>query len=355
MTNPSQFRFIMTSIVIHPGFNASYYSFYIQGLIETFGESSIRFSGREFPDLPSEWLSWIYKGERQIRIAIDACDGQITLPQYDAMGWCDVFGKANLRSHLVFKEHIHKCLAIGPSFGIRIWPQTKSMWLSIKNYRPGSMGVAESREHFGNYWRQYKYRLGLDHLVPGPSRDNYIFSMSTLWNESQAPRTNEFRAAFMRCCKALEGVTFDGGFSPREYPECAAPYKDLVVEKFYPYSEWLEKTRSSALVFNTPTVWQCHGWKLGEYLALGKAIVSSPLVNDMPTHLVHGQHIHFVDGSDNSLKDAIRHILGDRKYRQHLEFNARHYFETYLTPRRVIQRLLEFGKLGESQPALADG
>jgi hypothetical protein len=340
----------MTSVVIHPGFNASYYSFYIQGLIETFGESNIRFSAREFPELPTEWLSWIYNGERQIRIAIDAYDGQITLPQYAAMDWCDVFGKVNLRSHLVFKEHIQKCLAIGPSFGIRTWPVARTLWLSLKNYRLGTRGFVESREHFGNYWRQYRYRLGLDHFTPGPSLDNYVFCVSSLWSENQAPRTNELRAAFMNCCKTLEGITFEGGFIPTTNPGRAARYQDQIVAKRYPYTEWLEKTKRSALVFNNPAVWQCHGWKLGEYLALGKAIVSSPLVNDLPAPLVHGEQMHYVDGSENSLKDAIQLIVGDRKYRQHLERNARQYFETYLTPRRVIERLIEFASQGKTSP-----
>jgi len=351
-----------TSIVIHPRFNASYYSFYIQGLIEVFGESNIRFSRNGFPDLPSEWLSLIYNGERQIHIAIDSYDGQITLPQYDAMGWCDVFAKANLRSNLVFKEHLHKCLAIGPSFGIRILPPVQSMWLAIKNYRPGSQGFEESREHFGNYWRQYKYRLGIEHFTPGPSEDNYIFCMSSLWDENEAPRTNRLRAEFMSCCKSLKEVHFEGGFSPTPHPGRAAQYKEHIVDKRYEYTEWLEKTRRSALVFNTPAVWQCHGWKLGEYLALGKAIVSSPLVNDLPSPLVHGQHIHFVDGSQDSqdsLKDAIQQILKDRKYRALLENNARQYYETYLAPKSVIQRIIKFGKerlsaTAETLPRAAD-
>jgi len=334
----------MSAIVIYPGFDAYYYSYYIKGLIETVGEANISFSTREFPKLPpSECLSFISRGERELRFVVDAYDGQITSSQHDALDWCDVYGKANLRSHVVAKEDLSKCLAIGPSFAIRIWPPSKFIWLSIRNYRPGSHAFAESREHFGNYLRQYKYRLGLEYFTPGPSEDTYIFSMSSLWDESEAPRTNKFRAEFMSCCKSLEGIQFEGGFSPTSDPGRAAQYKAHIVDKRYVYTEWLEKTRRSALVFNTPAVWQCHGWKLGEYLALGKAIISSPLVNDMPAPLVHGQHAHFVDGSKESILDALEAVLKDRDYRTHLEKNSRQYYEMYLSPNRVIQRLFEFG------------
>ena len=39
-------------------------------------------------------------------------------------------------------------------------------------------------------------------------------------------------------------------------------------------NEWISKTKQSAIVFNTPAFWSCHGWKLGEYLAMGKCIIS---------------------------------------------------------------------------------
>ena len=334
----------MKTIVIYPSFNASYYSFYIQGLIDTFGESNIQFSSREFPQLPSEWLSFIYKGERELRFAIDAYDGQITIPQYAALDWCDVYGKVNLRSHIVFKEYLQKCLAIGPSFGIRTWSPSKSLWLALRNYHPGIEGMAGAREHFGNYWRQCKYRLGLNHFAPGPSQENYIFCMSSLWDEIEAPRTNGFRAAFMRCCKSLEGVTFEGGFSPSASSDRTARYKEHIAARHYPYTEWVEKTKRSTLVFNNPAVWQCHGWKLAEYLALGKAIISTPPVNDLPSALVHGQHVHYVDGSEDSFRDAILTILKDHDYRKHLEKNAHDYYETYLSPHRVIERLFAYGR-----------
>jgi hypothetical protein len=334
----------MSTITIYPAFDAYYYSFYVKGLIETFGERSIHFSSRGFSPLTPECLSFIFKGDRELRIVVDAYDGKITTRQHAALEWCDVYGKVNLRSQIEDKTYIHKCLPIGPSFPIRIWPPAKAWRLALGNYGLNMPRLEYAREHFSNYRWQYKYRVGLDLFAPGASRDDYIFFSSTIWREEEAPRTNGYRALFMKCCKSLSGITFEGGFSPSGSPGCSAGYKEHLAEKRYPLLEWLEKIKCSALVFNTPAVWQSHTFKLAEFLALGKAIISTPLVNELPSPLVHGQHIHYVDGSEDSLHDAINSIIKDRDYRMHLERNAYDYYATFLTPKKVIKRLLDRGK-----------
>ena len=103
--------------------------------------------------------------------------------------------------------------------------------------------------------------------------------------------------------------------------------------------EYVERTRRSALVFNTPAVHECLGWKLGEFLALGKAIVSLPLTRALPAPLEHGTHLHLVDGSPESITDAIERITGDDGYRRRLEEHARAWYDEWLDPTRLVQRL----------------
>ena len=47
-----------------------------------------------------------------------------------------------------------------------------------------------------------------------------------------------------------------------------------------------ERTARSAVVFNCPAVHGCLGWKLGEYLTLRKAIISTDLGRRLPAPLV---------------------------------------------------------------------
>jgi glycosyltransferase involved in cell wall biosynthesis len=103
----------------------------------------------------------------------------------------------------------------------------------------------------------------------------------------------------------------------------------------------MKNIRRSAFVFNTPAVWNCHGWKLGEYFALGKAIISTPLSNDMPVPLIHGENIHFVKTSDD-IQKAIEMISESKEYRLKLEEGAYKYWQKYLTPKSVIQRIVNY-------------
>lgn len=54
-------------------------------------------------------------------------------------------------------------------------------------------------------------------------------------------------------------------------------------------------------------------------------------------------HIHYVDGSEETIQTAMNTILKDQDYRKYLETNARQYYEDYLSPEKVISRLL-FGE-----------
>jgi glycosyltransferase involved in cell wall biosynthesis len=84
-----------------------------------------------------------------------------------------------------------------------------------------------------------------------------------------------------------------------------------------------------------------HTFKLAEFLALGKAIISTPISRELPEPLCHGEHVHYVDGSVDALREAITKIAGDREYRTHLEQNAHDYYIRHLRPKIVVERLLD--------------
>jgi hypothetical protein len=324
----------MKRVKIYPAFDALYYSFYLHGIMEVFGESNVEFSYRGFPSIPSDCLAFSVMDGGERRLAVDAYDGS-SLNDRNALEWCDVYGKVNLVSSLMPDAHVEKCRPIGPSFAIRMWPLSTTFWTAIKHYRSGP--CKSPRTHFTNYLRQYRDRLPLESFVPGSVTPNYIFFSSTIWSEEQAPGTNQYRASFFEVCKSLKAITFEGGFT--RYEE---RFKEHVAPKRYPFAEWLEKIKSSVLVFNTPAVWLSHTWKLAEFLALGKAILSTPISRELPAPLVHGEHIHYVDGSIDSFREAIGQIIADREYRTHLERNAREYYLKYLEPKTVIERLVNY-------------
>lgn len=180
-------------------------------------------------------------------------------------------------------------------------------------------------------------------LQPETSRNDYIFFCSTLWYNDEWNRNdatvNARRASFIRACKEIDGICFEGGFVALGKRSSTDLFSDCLSSTSYPYQTWLQKTKESALVFNTPAFWDCHGWKLGEYLALGKAIISTPLSNDLPAPLTHGVNIHFVENDKESMKEAIRFIMAHPEYKEKLEQGAKGYWDKYGTPVKSLDLL----------------
>ena len=96
----------------------------------------------------------------------------------------------------------------------------------------------------------------------------------------------------------------------------------------------------SFCVFNTPAVRECHGWKLPEFLAMGKAIITTPLSNDLPVELVENQDLLIVN-NEKDLQKAIESLLYDKALRQKLEQSARQYWDKIANPKSVILSILQ--------------
>jgi glycosyltransferase involved in cell wall biosynthesis len=177
--------------------------------------------------------------------------------------------------------------------------------------------------------------------TPDTSNPNYIFFLSSIW--AREMQCNQYRAHFIEVCRSLDDLQFEGGFAPRMRRDVPG-FEQYTIERRYAFREYLRKLKRSALAFNTPAVLGCHGWKLGEFLALGKAIISTPLSRALPKSLIHGEHVHFVDGSPDSIKEAVCLIRRDNAYRQQLELGARTYYLEYLQPQRIIERILNIAR-----------
>ena len=101
-------------------------------------------------------------------------------------------------------------------------------------------------------------------------------------------------------------------------------------------------------VFNTPAFWDCHGWKLGEYMALGKCIISTPLSNELPTPKECiaeddkswiAKYFCIIDRNKQSMKDAIEYIKMHPEYKDELEERITKYWQENGSPVASLKRL----------------
>ena len=322
-------------VIIYAAVDVFYYSFYIEGFYNLLGRRNVKFRSSPFPNFPERTFAALVKSETgERKIIIDAFDS--TRINKEMLEWSDVYGKVNYKKDQIPDEEISKVVPLGPSFGIKIWNLPQLLYHAVFNYRNARDRIAMQENFFKNYWRQYKRLPIKEYDTQSEIDENYIYFMSSLWEKEQT--VNKSRAKFIKACKNIHGIIFEGGFAPR------SDDKDLGYERFISprmkLAEYLKKIKRSVLVFNTPAVEGCHGWKLGEYLAMGKAIISTEIFNELPVDLIPGKHLYILKKNEY-IEDAILKIRGNSVLRNSLEKNARNYYERNLTPVAVINCLLE--------------
>lgn len=279
------------------------------------------------------------------KVIIDYHDKPIVMES--AYEWCDIYAKININDILTDSRFFEKMVNIPPGFGIKPWNKSEAVFHCFKNYlKCRSSPDILWKRFFRDYYAQYKRARLEDYLISDSKKESpqnekpYVFLIGRLWiHQHCIDNTNLMRKKFIETCKQGE-YNFEGGFLARKDHPQYEEFKHLCFLKPYSASTYLKKTKQSAIVFNAPTVHNCHGWKLGEFLAMGKAIISMPLSNRLPENLVHGKNIHFISSIDE-LESAIHLLLNDHDYRKKLETGAKAYYDEFCDPQRVIQNILK--------------
>lgn len=323
-----------------------YMSFYIYGLEMLVGRNNVLYSSESFDNLSID-----ARHTKSIRFVVDTigeqknyvihCDDFYQINE-ELYNWCDVYGSVNANFAKTPEKYQEKLVALCPSFGIRCWNLPQTVLQAIRNVPRDGTSV---RKFFGKHKRllmRPKYSEYFNREMEADD-SHYVFFLSTLWYNDEWNKNDEGvngrRANFIRACKELECVDFEGGLvSQGKGRSSEELFSDCLCEGVS-MKEWMEKTKRSAVVFNTPAFWDCHGWKLGEYLAMGKCIVSTPLSNDLPAPLEHGKNIHFVENTQESMREAVTYIISHPEYRKKLEQGARDYWEQYGTPTASLKLL----------------
>ena len=346
-------------VYIDPRTEYRYTSFYRLGLYKFFGKDKIIYSVKPFEDLKITNASQYGCG---MEIVFDNENGKITKVYFDIKDvaeiekdkydWCDIYSKVNIKFGDL--EKYDKLFIPGPNFAVRNRSLIGLLTFGLKNFLRGQSSSFQSLKGFmRDYFYIYERRRSMEFYERDVEvKSNYIFHASTLWyNQFAKECTNLYRGEFLKSCQRA-GIEIEGGLyylrdNPAvlsempDYPEYEKLYKDFIYDKRLSMDDYITKTKESILVFNTPSVCGCHGWKLGEYLCMGKAIISSPLLREMPGEgLTHGKNIHIVN-SPEEIYDAVVKINSDAQYRKRLEDGARRYYEKWIAPEIVIQRLLE--------------
>lgn len=316
------------TLIVHPTVSPRYYGYYLQGFTEAFGWR-VRLSTKGFPALSDPKAGMAAVLPEGQRIFIAANDWAFVDPE--VVAWADVVGQVNVDPDA---DRSPKVLPLGPSFGT---PWRSALSLAGFVVRAGAM-TSPSRipAMLRDYLRHQIEREPVAAYMHGDADVSKVFFLANYWGN--APAANLRRLRFLRAVQRVPGLTLEGGFwngdaMPTEYE----PFR---MTQRVRHADYLARTQRSTMVFNTPAVHDCLGWKLGEFLALGKAIISTPLGREMPGRFVSGEHAHVVYDEEGAIAEAVELIARDHEYRSTLQRNARRYWEEYLAPASVARRIV---------------
>jgi hypothetical protein len=149
---------------------------------------------------------------------------------------------------------------------------------------------------------------------------------------------NETRARCLRLLKDALGPRFMGGFRPNRFTQ--EHYADLVVPAGSTSQQnYLRTVKSFPICVASTGLHGSTGWKLAEYVAFSKAILSERLVYDTPGTFEPGRNYIEFTSAEECLNGAVR-LIEDTALRQQIMQNNAAYYRTYVRPEALVRNAL---------------
>lgn len=159
---------------------------------------------------------------------------------------------------------------------------------------------------------------------------------------------NRVRAESIRALRAEFGPRFVGGVAPTE--DALRDHADVVVDPALTRKPaYLATMKRSAVCVTSRGLIDTNGWRLAEYVAASRAIVSEPLVHAVPGGFAPGRnYLAFQDTA--SLIESVQALVDDDERRSQMRYENFAYYRSCTRPDALIQRTLDIVR-GRELPA----
>ena len=163
------------------------------------------------------------------------------------------------------------------------------------------------------------FRSGDFEAYPVPSTPNKVLLLARLWNPDhvssahlkvEREKINSNRIECIRACRSELGDQFTGGLQDDSFSRSLAP--DLLAPlSLTKRSNFLQAVKTHTVCIATTGLHDSIGWKVGEYVAASRAIVSEPLRYELPGDFADGKnYLSYADKTE--LVNNIRTLLANR-------------------------------------------
>lgn len=193
------------------------------------------------------------------------------------------------------------------------------------------------------------------HCPPKFDQEPRVIFMARAWDPDDVPpglpaktkedlgRINDMRADCIQLLRKELGKQFYGGFSHNSY--ATRHYKGLLIEdaSMSRKKNYVSLLHQHPICIATTGLQGSIGWKMAEYVAFSKSIVSEKLRYVVPGDFKSGRNYLEFDTPDSCLQQTVR-LIEDRSLRQQMMEGNWHYYQTYMVPDKLVLRTINIAK-----------
>lgn len=170
--------------------------------------------------------------------------------------------------------------------------------------------------------------------------NNFIFYHRSLWKKEFL--TNELGYKYLTYFSRKK-FNVEGGFYRSDgYKSDSEVINRLITNKKIPTSEYIAKSIESLFCFNSPAVRGAISWRFGEYLAMGKAVISTPFKVEFPEFMQNkislftiNDNIEEFDAQLDTITKSSMQMIATAEDNNYL------LFQQFLTPEKQITYILQ--------------
>ncbi len=190
-------------------------------------------------------------------------------------------------------------------------------------------------EHPPNYHLPNKVLFISQTYDPGANRNR------TKEKRDEIEQLNQSRARIIRTLRKAIGEDFCGGLIRTEYSE--EHFGDVLVPANFNTSKrgYLNLLKSFPICVTSTGLHGSSGWKLAEYVAFSKSILTEKLNYEVPG-LFSADQNYLVYDDPISLLEGVRRLQADKKLRQGIMQNNFDYYHSHVRPDKLMLNTIRY-------------
>jgi hypothetical protein len=288
----------------------------------------------------------------RLRLHFDTHDGhEIATGELDD---CDFYFKRSYLPAAVESlpgHHRGKVVPLGLNY--RVLPDVPDLFavrraLSVSGFSRATLSTFKQALDVGNR-AGFQPRLSQMEAPPEPTAAPNVLFLVAAYDPYDDPARspqkiddrlaiNEMRARCIKLLKEELGPRFTGGFSRTHFTE--ANYAELIAApESTSQDKYLRTLKAFPICVASTGLHGSAGWKLAEYVALSKAVLSERLVYDLPGGFTSGKNFIEFTSPEECVNGAVR-LIEDAALRHQVMRNNWAYYRDYLRPDALVKNAI---------------